>query len=190
MAIDTTKIAKDAKDFKMLQTESEKFVKEVADIYAASFKNFAGMAKSAETLMTRIAEGKTLMNSHLADIKRWSELVKSVKSDVEKILRREADGSAYLDELTENWRAAEKAAKADKNNKGLSAKLELTEKALQKQTSIYVRINEEYFAVREVLDRLHTDIQQSRYETLERAKAMEKMMGELLHTVAMIQFTR
>lgn len=190
MAVDTKKIAKDAKEFKTLQADSEKYVKEVADIYAASFKTFAGMAKTAESLMTRIAEGKTLMNTHLSEIKRWSEMVKSVKSDAEKILRREADGSAYLNELTENWAAAEKAAKADKNNKALAAKLDLAEKALQKQTQIYGRINEEYFVVREVLDRLHGEVLHSRSESIERAKAMETMMQDLIHTVKMIQFSR
>lgn len=190
MAIDTKKIAKDAKEFKVLQAESEKYVKEVADLYADSFKTFAGMAKAAEALMTRIAEGKNAMNTHLADIKRWSELAKSVKSDAEKIMRREAEGSAYLDELQLNYAAVEKAVKADKNNKGLAAKLELAEKALQKQTLIYLRINEEYFTMRAVLDDLHGNVYHTRYESIERAKAMEKMMEDLLHTVKMIQFSR
>ena len=140
--------------------------------------------------MTRIAEGKTVMNSHLSEIKRWSELAKSVKSDAEQILHREADGSAYLDELTENWNAAEKAAKADKTNKALAAKAELAEKALVKQSGIYVRINEEYFAVRAVLDTLHGDIDRARYESLERAKDMEDMMEKLIQTVKMVQFSR
>ena len=190
MAIDTKKIAKDAKEFKTLQIESDKYVKEVEDIYADSFKTFAGMAKAAEALMTRIAEGKSAMNTHLADIKRWSEQAKSVKSDAEKILRREADGSAYLDEMNENYEAAEKAAKADKNNKGLAAKLDLAEKALVKQSSIYVRINEEYSTMRAVLDDLHGNLYNRRYESIERAKAMDGMMKELLHTVKMIQFAR
>lgn len=190
MAIDTKKIAKDAKEFKALQADSEKYVKEVADIYAASFKTFAGMAKTAEALMTRIADGKTEMNAHLADLKRWSDEIKSVKSDAEKILRREAEGSAYLDELNENYQAAEKAAKADKTNKGLAAKLDLAEKALVKQSAIYARINEEYFKVRAALDQLHVHLSGAVYYSRERADAMERMMKDLLNTVAMIQFSR
>ena len=190
MAIDTKKIVKDAKEFKTLQAEAEKYVKEIADIYAASFKNFGGMEKSADTLVSRIADGKNAMNNHLSEIKRWAELAKSVKSDAEQILRREAEGSAYLDELQENWIAAEKAAKADKTNKGLAAKAELMGKALAKQSQIYGRINEEYFAVRTVLDTFHSDVERARYEVLERAREMEDMMEKLIHTVKMIQFSR
>ena len=180
MAIDTRKILKDAANFKKGVADAAKNISEIKDIYAEQTKIYGNYKKQVEGLLTTIAEGKTRMADDIALLKHWADEAKSIESDVEMAMRREAENSETLRDMYEECEKATKALKADKTNRQLATKAELAEKALAKQNIIYSRISNDAAKAMGAIFLLHDTMDAAKIEAKTRAESIGEAVKELI----------
>ncbi|MBC7736439.1 MAG: hypothetical protein H7245_04255 [Candidatus Saccharibacteria bacterium] len=180
MAIDTKKIVKEAANFKKGVADAAKNIKEIKDIYAEQTKIYGNYKKQVEGLLTTIAEGKTRMANDIALLKHWADEAKTIESDVEMALRREAENSESLSDMYEQYENAAKALKADKTNRQLATKAELAEKALAKQTIVHARISNDAVKAMSAIYLLHDTMETAKAEAKTRAESIGDAVKELV----------